>query len=95
MYYTNMSKNITKQEDRQSNVDINKISEYELSRWAALQEAMEIIGDKCEERHINFETVELKPLEILKYIDNAADDIFYRNFGNNHINITRTKKLTT
>lgn len=65
----------------QNQIDINKMSLYELCRWSALEEAVNIIGDKCDERKINFEAVELKPLEILKYIDMAADKIFEKAVG--------------
>ena len=70
-------------------VNISTISDYEISRWMALQEAMELIGDKCDEKNIDFETVELKPLEILKYVDNASDVIYYRNFSSTPINISK------
>jgi len=59
-----------------SNVDLTKMSLYELCRWSALEEAVNIIGDKCDDRKIDFDTVELKPLDILKYIDNATDKIY-------------------
>ena len=59
-----------------SDVDISKLSLYELCRWTALEEAVNIIGEKCEDRNINFEDIELKPLDILKYIDNATDKIY-------------------
>jgi hypothetical protein len=59
-----------------SDVDISKISLYELCRWTALEEAVNIIGEKCDDRNIDFESVELKPLEILKYIDTATDKIY-------------------
>ena len=74
-----------------NNVNISEISNYSICRWAALQEAMELIGDKCDDRHVNFETVELKPLEILKYIDNSADAIYQKNFPNNKIQIFSPK----
>jgi len=66
----------TKTYAKVSDVDITKCSLYELCRWAALEEAVNVIGEKCEERNINFETVELKPLEILKYVDSATDKIY-------------------
>ena len=71
--------------NRITNVNISSLSNYELSRWAALQEAIDIIAEKCDEKMVNFETVELKPLEILKYIDNASDTIFQRNFPSNKV----------
>jgi hypothetical protein len=59
-----------------SDVDITKLSLYELCRWTALEEAINIIGEKCEDRNLDFDNVDLKPLDILKYIDNATDKIY-------------------
>lgn len=69
-------KHKTKTLPKVSTVDINKLSLYELCRWTALEEAINIIGEKCDDRNIDFENVELKPLDILKYIDNATDKIY-------------------
>lgn len=59
-----------------TDVDITSYSLYNLCRWAALEEAVNVIGEKCDERNISFDTVELKPLEILKYVDSATDKIY-------------------
>ena len=59
-----------------SDVDITKMSVYELCRWTALEEAIHLIGEKCEDRNVSFDDVELKPLDILKYIDIATDKIY-------------------
>jgi hypothetical protein len=59
-----------------SDVDITKMSMYELCRWSALEEAINVIGDKCDDRNVDFDKVELKPLDILKYIDIATDKIY-------------------
>jgi hypothetical protein len=59
-----------------SDVDITKMSTYELCRWSALEEAINVIGDKCDDRKVDFDKVELKPLDILKYIDIATDKIY-------------------
>jgi len=84
-----MKINTQKNTEKFTKVNISTLSDYEISRWLALQEAMELIGDKCDERKIDFETVELKPLEILKYVDNASDVIYYRNFPSTPINISK------
>ena len=57
-------------------VDIEKMSLYQLCRWTALEEAVNIIGDKCEDKGIPFESIELKPLDLMKYIDGATDKIY-------------------
>lgn len=54
-----------------SNMDL-----YALCRWASLKEAVDIVGEKCEERNIDFETFDLKPLELLKYVDSMTDDLY-------------------
>jgi hypothetical protein len=59
-----------------SDVDISKYSLYELCRWTALEEAVNLIGDKCEERNIDFESIKLDPLEILEYVDKTTDTIY-------------------
>jgi hypothetical protein len=69
-------KHKTKTLPKVSTVDISKLSLYELCRWTALEEAINIIGEKCDDRNIDFDNVELKPLDILKYIDNATDKIY-------------------
>jgi hypothetical protein len=57
-------------------VDLTKYSLYELCRWAALEEAVNVIGDKCDDKNIDFDSIELKPLDILKYVDVATDKIY-------------------
>lgn len=49
---------------------------YTLCRWASLKEAVDIVGEKCDEREIDFETFDLKPLELLKYVDSMTDDLY-------------------
>jgi hypothetical protein len=66
----------TKSDIKGSVVDINKMSLYELCRWTALEEAVNIIGDKAEDRGLTFESVELKPLDLFKYIESATDKIY-------------------
>lgn len=57
-------------------VTLEGMSLYELCRWASLKEAVDIIADKCEERRIDFQTFELKPLDLLKYVDSMTDDLY-------------------
>jgi hypothetical protein len=59
-------------------IDINteKMSLYELCRWSALEEAVNIIGDKCEERGVDFEKIQLNPLDIMTYVDSQTDKIY-------------------
>lgn len=48
---------------------------YTLSRWAALFESVNMIADKAEEKKLNFDSIELKPLKILEYVDSTSDII--------------------
>jgi hypothetical protein len=57
-------------------VNVDKMSLYELCRWSALEEAINIIGDKCEDRGVDFEKIQLNPLDIMTYVDTATDKIY-------------------
>lgn len=63
-------------ENKKTAVDIDKMSLYELCRWSALEEAINIIGDKCEDRGVDFEKIQLNPLDIMTYVDTATDKIY-------------------
>jgi hypothetical protein len=65
-----------KHPEKVSNVDLNKMSLYELCRWSALEEAINLIGDKCEERGVDFDKVQLNPLDIMTYVDGQTDKIY-------------------
>jgi hypothetical protein len=69
----------TKQATR-TNVNIDNYTLYQLCRWTALEEAVNIIGDKCEDRRIDFNNVELNPLDIRDYVDYATDNIYAKFF---------------
>ncbi len=49
---------------------------YQLCRWGALLDAIEVIGDKCDERGVDFFTLDLKQLDVFNYIDKAADTLY-------------------
>jgi hypothetical protein len=55
--------------------DINKMSLFELSRWCALVYAVNLIGEECEDRKLDFDKINLEPLYIRKYIDKISDDV--------------------
>ncbi len=59
-------------------ITIENMNLYELCRWAALKEAVDIVADKCDEKRIDFETFELKPLDLLKYVESATDLLYNR-----------------
>jgi hypothetical protein len=57
-------------------VTLDGMSLYELCRWASLKDAVDIVADKCEEKNIDFSSFDLKPLDLLKYVDSLTDDLF-------------------
>jgi hypothetical protein len=65
-----------KETEKASIVDLNKMSVYELCRWSALEEAVNIISDKCEDRGIDFDKIQLNPLDIMTYVDCQTDKIY-------------------
>jgi hypothetical protein len=50
---------------------------FEQARWYSLMEAVNIIGDECEERGKDFNQLKLSPLDLQKYIEGTCD-IFAR-----------------
>ena len=57
-------------------ISLDGMSLYELCRWASLIDAVELVEHKCQEKQINFETIDLQPLDILKYVDSMTDEIY-------------------
>lgn len=72
-----MNKTIT---GKSNDIDIEMYTPYQLCRWTALEEAVNLIGDKCEERKIDFNTVELNPLDIRDFVDKTTDLIYAKFF---------------
>jgi hypothetical protein len=63
-------------QEKLSEANIEEMSLYELCRWSALEEAINLIGDKCEERGVDFEKIQLNPLDIMTYVDGQTDKIY-------------------
>jgi hypothetical protein len=55
---------------------INDMSAYELCRWAALIQAVNLVGDHCDDRKKDFEKIDFKPIYLYDYIDQTADKIY-------------------
>ena len=56
---------------------LDNMSLYEMCRWASLIDAIELVENKCSERQIDFENIDLQPLDILKYIDSRTDEVYF------------------
>ena len=57
-------------------VSLESMSLYEMCRWASLIDAIELVENKCTERKVDFESIDLQPLDILKYVDSMTDEIY-------------------
>jgi len=57
-------------------VTLEGMSLYELCRWASLKDAVDIVADKCEEKKIDFNDFDLKPLDLLKFVDMMTDELY-------------------
>lgn len=57
-------------------VTLDDMSLYELCRWASLIDAVELVETKCQEKQIDFDKIDLQPLDILKYVDSMTDEIY-------------------
>jgi hypothetical protein len=58
-----------------TNIDINKMDNFQLARWAALVEGVNLIADMAGEKMKQFNNLELKPLALMKYIESTCDQI--------------------
>lgn len=57
------------------NVNVETMNNFQLSRWAALVEGINIISEKADDKRQKFERVNLKPLALKKYVDGVCDNI--------------------
>ena len=56
-------------------IEIKNMTPFEMARWIALAEAVDIIADKAEDRKLDVTQVDFKPLAILKYVEGTCDSI--------------------
>lgn len=73
-----MKKNTPKKTKATNSSVIEDMDLYALCRWASLKDAIDLIGEKCEEKSVDFDSFEIKPLDLLKYVDSMTDDTFHR-----------------
>ena len=71
-----MAKTKNTNEYPKKSVTLDGVSLYTLCRWASLKDAVDIVADKCEEKKIDFEDFDLKPLDLLKYVDSMTDELY-------------------
>ena len=56
---------------------LDKMSNFELSRWAALVEGVNLIAEKADDRGQKFDKMSIKQPALMKYIDSTCDTICY------------------
>lgn len=77
MKHTKINKNLKKSKiEPIKPIDVDSLPLYQLCRWAALKDAVDIVGDKCDEKKMSFDDIDLQPLDILKYVDIATDQLY-------------------
>jgi hypothetical protein len=57
---------------------LDSMSNFEIARWQAMMDAVELINETCQERKKDFNAVDIKPKAIEKYIESTCD-IYCRN----------------
>lgn len=68
---------------------IDNMDEFELSRWFALIEGVNTIAEECEDRGINFNTIDLKPVHLKRFINSSSDH--YANKYNRYLRHQKEK----
>lgn len=52
---------------------LDAMPSFEIARWQALMDAIEILNEKCEDRKQDFNTLDIKPKAVEKYIESTCD----------------------
>ena len=52
---------------------LDAMSNFEIARWQALMDAIEILNEKCQDKGQNFNTLDIKPKAIEKFIESTCD----------------------
>jgi len=73
-----MKKTKLKKKEPLCTIDIESMPLRELCRWQALSDAVNLIASKCEDRGIDFDNINFKPLDIFDYVEQTADIIEHK-----------------
>jgi len=63
--------------------ELDSLSVFALSRWAALIEGVNLVAEACEDKGENFDTLNLEPLSLRKYVESTCD-IFNKKIEQQH-----------
>lgn len=55
---------------------VEQLNEFQVARWTALIEGLNIIADKAKESGISFREMDINPSDLREYVDKASDRIF-------------------
>ena len=57
---------------------LDAMPDFEIARWQSLMDAVEMVHEKCVDRKMDFNKLDIKPLAINKFIESTCD-IYARN----------------
>jgi len=57
-------------------IEYDKMTLFEMARWEALIESVNIIANKCRDKDVDFDSIELPPLVLRKYVETTCDAIY-------------------
>lgn len=52
---------------------MNSMTDFEMARWFALIDSVNIIDNMCREKNIAFNSIDIKPSAVEKYIESTCD----------------------
>lgn len=52
---------------------LDNMSVFEQARWYSLMEAVNLIGNTCDNKGIDFNKLKISPLDVQKYIESTCD----------------------
>lgn len=76
--------NLKTKETPKQTVTLEGMDLYTLCRWASLKDAIDIVGEKCDAKKIDFNTFDIKPLDLLKYVDSMTDELYNKVLQQEH-----------
>lgn len=62
-------------------INVEEMNDFQVSRWLALYEAVNLIADKAEENGKKFDVIHLKPKAIDRCVNHNADIIYRKLTG--------------
>ena len=54
---------------------VEEMTSFQLARWAALVDGVNLVAEKADERNIKFDDINFRQLALQKYVDSTCDNI--------------------